>query len=177
MTQFRSAPRPTRWHPADLCIDGGHVMGPYPGEVAWNDRWNGWAVPRFSADTVRLMARDTQAKAAEDPDFEPVHFDEKTGLAEIRYPESLGYEPDVYKPDADGMYRIGGYCWTWEVAGYRVAKSDIHEALAALAGLVDCLSTLSLQPGDDVEITGDHYQRLRAGWHRSVRRLMGELVY
>jgi hypothetical protein len=178
MTPFRPAPRPARWYPADLCIDGGSVMGPYPGEVDWHDRWNGWAVPRFSADTVRLMARDTQAKAAEDPEFEAVHFDEKTGRAEIRYPEYYEYEPEVYEPDADGNYYIGGYNWTWEVGGYRVAKADIRQALAALAEVTDCLRALALQPDDDVvEITGDLYQRLRSGWHRDARRLMDELVY
>ncbi|MFD7972980.1 hypothetical protein [Streptomyces clavifer] len=102
-----------------VCVDDEHI---YPARLDRANRWNGWVSPGFTLDAVRELAAHTE-EAAEtyghdcvdqitviDGEPEPV-------VLHIRWlylrEEGPASAVNVVKPDADGLYWIGGWEWTW----------------------------------------------------------------
>jgi hypothetical protein len=99
----------------------------YEAQVDPSNRWNGWVSPSFTLDTVRQLAADTQADAAEygHDSVDTIHVIEggtndedepRVIVLHIRWAHH-GQSPkqgaDIVHPDKDGRYHIGGWEWTW----------------------------------------------------------------
>ncbi|MET7622733.1 hypothetical protein [Streptomyces sp. NPDC005408] len=92
---------------------------------------NGWVLPRFTLDTVRQLADDTQADALRygHDCTDTVHVIEggttddgerQVIVVHVRWPyyeESPDGGADIVTPGDDGRYAIGGCQWTWQITG------------------------------------------------------------
>lgn len=101
----------------------------YDAYISPRVRWMGWACPFFTLDTVRQLAADTQARAAEPggSDTDTVHVIDggRTPAGEpyvvvllVRW-EYMGDGPEeavtIIAPNEDGLYPVGDWEWCWYV--------------------------------------------------------------
>ncbi|MFI0827256.1 hypothetical protein ACH4Q7_22685 [Streptomyces roseolus] len=105
-----------------VSVDDQHV---YPATVDLTNRWNGWLSPGFTIDTVRELARHTEEIAEADgydcnDQIIVIDGQPQPVVLHVRWmyhKEETGAEAtdavEVIKPDADGLYWIGGWEWTW----------------------------------------------------------------
>ncbi|MFB8026889.1 MULTISPECIES: hypothetical protein [unclassified Streptomyces] len=103
---------------------GGEI---YPARLNPQNRHNGWYDPYFTLETVRKLAADLQQEAALPgcEGIDTIHvIDSRTDIdgapqavvvhVRWRHLDDMN-EPTttVVRPDADGLYGIGSYEWTW----------------------------------------------------------------
>jgi hypothetical protein len=106
----RPAPTAT-WIPARVEIPD--LLGPYQAQIADGRTWNGWAIPRFTAETAARIATDTQTLAAR-------HAPDEIQIVRLRV-EIVSHagtpqeEVETITADPDGLFPIGAFAWTWEV--------------------------------------------------------------
>nr|BEK71343.1 hypothetical protein KPHV_85700 [Kitasatospora purpeofusca] len=118
--------RPT-WLPNLVHLD---ELGPYPAQTS-ELTWKGFACPRFTLDTARIIAIDTQRVAAQlnDPgSWQTVHV--VGGRVEIRSPQSPGAVPmaaEVLEPDSDGLFHIGSNHWFWNELDDRDSSRTVEQ--------------------------------------------------
>ena len=78
----------------------------YPGEFDPARSWNGFACPRFTADTALQIAQDQILESGG-----KCVYSEPDGAISIRFPGDE--EADVIAPDPEGFYWVGAWSWTW----------------------------------------------------------------
>lgn len=88
----------------DWAGDGPKVAGVHDPSV----RWNGWACPRFTLETVRDLAAWIDAQG--DDDYERVIVTDNGRVFMTKDDE--GWTSEV-PADADGLYGVGAYAWVW----------------------------------------------------------------
>ncbi|MCK9903909.1 hypothetical protein CC117_27690 [Parafrankia colletiae] len=81
---------------------------------ASDERWNGWAVPGFTAGQVRQLAAETAVLA------ETVPADEIDTITigddgTVRVHSGQWDSTAVVELAPDGLYYIGAYDWAWEI--------------------------------------------------------------
>ncbi|MEU1853915.1 hypothetical protein ABZ499_32830 [Streptomyces sp. NPDC019990] len=110
-----------------VCIDD--MLGPFDAKVDPHNLWNGFVSPRFTLETARELAAQTQAMAEEcgaesvdtvhvidagatDRDGKPLAFVLRVSWM---YVEQEGAKQCtlIIEPDDEGLYSIGGWEWTW----------------------------------------------------------------
>ncbi len=80
----------------------------YPAQSIAETRWNGFACPFFTRETVERIARDFTRD-----EFAPrVSFDSDALV--LTYPE-YSDEPERIEPSPDGTYALGAFKWCWSV--------------------------------------------------------------
>jgi len=106
----RPSPGAATWIPARVEIAG--LLGPYDAQIADGRTWNGWAIPRFTAETAARMATDTQALAVRHaPDVIQIV---RLRVEIVSHAGTPREEVETVEADADGLFPIGAYAWTWE---------------------------------------------------------------
>ncbi|MGC4947737.1 hypothetical protein ACLQ2N_16270 [Streptomyces sp. DT224] len=90
-------------------------------------RWNGFVTPVFTLDTTRQIAADTQAAAEKNGHqcTDTIHVTDG-GVTDDGQPQALvmriswlllaendATAVQIIEPDAEGMYAIGGFEWSW----------------------------------------------------------------
>jgi hypothetical protein len=92
---------------------------PYEAESIDAVRWNGFAVPRFREEVARRIVADVAkqneellAKGADRHDLDVLEITNEDPLT-IRHTVYDGEEYETLTADADGLFSIGGWCWTW----------------------------------------------------------------
>ena len=91
-------------------------------------RWNGWAAPRFTEAEGRRVAEWTNRIADKfgSPDADrivvrndPVAFDIVSAVygGSIQDTDVSGEGHDVVEADEDGLFAIGSWVWCWEEEG------------------------------------------------------------
>ncbi|MEU7093000.1 hypothetical protein [Kitasatospora aureofaciens] len=111
----------------------------FPAMVDLTNRWNGWLSPYFDLDTVRELAKffDEQAEEYGRDAVDTVHvIDGGTNLdgtpRAVVAKVSWMYVPDegpvecteIIEPDANGLYGVGGWEWTWYAASWWCVDCD-----------------------------------------------------
>ncbi|KPM50255.1 hypothetical protein ACG83_41285 [Frankia sp. R43] len=83
---------------------------------ATDERWNGWAVPGFTASQVCQLAAETAALAATVPadEIDTITISDD-GTVVVH--SGQGASATVVEPAPDGLYYIGAYEWAWEIVG------------------------------------------------------------
>jgi hypothetical protein len=81
---------------------------------ASDERWNGWAVPGFTASQVRQLAAETAALAATVP-ADQVDTITIGDDGTVSVHSGHGNTTTVVEPAGDGLYYIGAHEWTWEI--------------------------------------------------------------
>lgn len=94
----------------------------HPGYVAEVEpvRWNGFAVPRFTEEVARQIVADMAAQNAamtDASDQDVLEIVSETPLViHHRTPTYADGEDDLYEvitAGPDGLFAVGGWCWTW----------------------------------------------------------------
>ncbi|MFC7791380.1 hypothetical protein [Streptomyces cinereoruber] len=96
-----------------VTVDDRHI---YRARVDLSDRWNGWLSPRLTIDAVRELARHTQEMDERYDEIRVIESESGPVVLHIRW-QFLEDGPSdsvtVEAPDADGLYSIGAWEWTW----------------------------------------------------------------
>jgi len=99
------------WNKGQVSLDG---FGPYPAEVDQDQRWNGFAIPRFTRDVAERIVREI-CSDGDDTTYTEWHWEGDVMV--------IGVDPEAYdepspderfEPDSDGMYAIGAWSWCWD---------------------------------------------------------------
>ncbi|MFB8290181.1 hypothetical protein [Kitasatospora purpeofusca] len=102
------------WLPNLVHLDD---LGPYPAQTS-ELTWKGFACPRFTLETARAIAADTQRAAAQldDPSsWQSVHVvgDRVEIRSAAQTPASASTVAKVLEADSDGLFHIGSNYWVW----------------------------------------------------------------
>lgn len=89
----------------DWAGDGPKVAGVHDPSV----RWNGWACPRFTLETVRELSRWLSAQDPADGYDRVSVVGDRVTVIVTAYPA----EPYDVPADADGLYPVGAFGWCW----------------------------------------------------------------
>ena len=103
-------------------VPGDHPTG-YEAEKIDAVRWNGFAVPHFREEVARQIVADVAEqnkllleKGADEQDLDYLEIGSESPLV-IRHLSYDGTDTkalyELIEADADGLYGIGGWCWTW----------------------------------------------------------------
>lgn len=94
-----------------VTLDGYNV---FAAQDATEDAWNGWAAPAFTRTQADALAAHLQAEQADHPDTQVPVWDphlQSYVMTDPTYPDDTLH----ISADADGLYPIGAYQWTWTV--------------------------------------------------------------
>lgn len=94
----------------------GMVAVGYAAKINQGEAWNGWAVPFTSRKvTEALVERQlllTQCYSM----YEAAVLFWDGDVVVCRYQDSeTEFYDERYAPNEEGLYSIGGYCWTWYI--------------------------------------------------------------
>lgn len=101
-----------------VCVDDENI---YPARVDLAHRWNGFLSPGFTLDAVRQLAAHTEQLVEEygydNDQIKVIDGAPEPVVLHIRWQYLIEDGSDsavnVVKPDADGLYWIGGWEWCW----------------------------------------------------------------
>lgn len=121
------------WVSGYITIDGAvTVLAEYDNKV----RWNGFLCPWIDALSCVEVVSTLNALNAAVGEAEMVldwNADGALVLTDLLDADDPDYEPEVIPANADGLYSLGAYAWTWSPDQW-----CNHDAVAVVGGVCEC---------------------------------------
>jgi hypothetical protein len=86
----------------------------FPALVGQN-RWNGWACPRFRREVAEVVAAWTNEHRRRDPEGSELAYWDGDDVVLVEALCNGGGVAERVEPDREGRYSIGGWRWTWSL--------------------------------------------------------------
>lgn len=139
--------RTVTWRKGWAGIENGEGVAWTPAEIMQEQRWNGWAIPRFTHDNAWKIL-DTLMKDPINANYlrNLRHLPAASGSSDpvITFETSTGdgeWETEVIEP-SDGMYGVMGCGWCWE-STYEDPNAPTSNSLRYQPGTVESLDWIN----------------------------------
>lgn len=88
------------------------LQSEYPARIS-AETWNGWAVPAFTREVAAQIVDEMMTLDEGDRGYQTLSWHTEDGVDFIHIHDTSADVVEFVAPDADGLYPLGAYSWTW----------------------------------------------------------------